>query len=77
MNREHAMPDTTPTIPSPNDLLAVEITEALATAGLVKDNHKGELLAKLKSGGVSQDDWGLWIDLATAPQDEPGEAGNE
>ncbi len=77
MNGDHAIPDTTPNIPSPNDLLAVDIADALSTAGLVKDNHKSELLAKLKSGGVTQDDWGLWIDLATAPQGEPGEASDE
>jgi len=71
------MPDTNPNRPSPNELLAVEIADALETAGLVTDNHKSELLAKLKSGGVGQDDWGLWIDLATAPHDEPGEAGDE
>ncbi len=59
-----------PTLPdSPNDLLASQITEALVAAGLIKDNHKTPLLAKLKTGGVKQEDWNLWIDMATAPQD--------
>lgn len=71
------MPDTTATNPSPNELLAVQIAEALAGAGLIKENHKSELLAKLKSGGVKEDDWGLWIDLATALQDGPEEASDE
>jgi len=71
------MPNTTPNAPSPNDLLALQIADALADAGLVGDNRRGELLAKLKSGGVTQEDWGLWIDIATAPRSEAGEEGNE
>lgn len=71
------MPDTTASTLSPNELLAAQIADALAGAGLIKDNHKTELLAKLKSGGVKQEDWGLWIDLATAPQGEPEEASDE
>ncbi len=77
MTEDHTMPDTTANTPSPNDLLAVQIADALATAGLVKDNRKGELLAKLKSGGVKQKDWGLWIDLATTPEGDPEEADDE
>jgi len=53
---------------SPNDLLASQITEALVAAGLIKDNHKSPLLEKLKTGGVNQEDWNLWIDIATALQ---------
>ena len=71
------MMDTTVNKPSPNDLLAAQIADALANDGLVKDNHKSELLAKLKSGGVKQEDWGLWIDLATAPQGDSRETSNE
>lgn len=62
---------------SPNDMLASQITEALVAAGLIKDTHKGSLLAKLKAGGVRQEDWNLWIDMATAPQRTAEEASNE
>lgn len=62
---------------SPNDFLASQITEALVAAGLIKDTHKGALLAKLKANGVKQEDWNLWIDMATAPQVAQGEANNE
>lgn len=59
---------------SPNDVLASEVTEALVAAGLIKDTHKGSLLAKLKTGGVKQEDWNLWIDMATVPQAATGGA---
>ena len=71
------MPNTNATNQSPNELLAAQIADALVGAGLIKDNHKSELLAKLNSEGVKQDDWGLWIDLATAVQSEPEEASDE
>ena len=57
---------------NPNDLLASQIVDALVMAGLIKDGHKAALLTKLKSGGVTQDDWNLWIDIATAPQSTQG-----
>jgi len=71
------MPDAATLNQSPNDLLAAQIADALAGAGLIRENHKAELLAKLVSGGVKQEDWGLWIDLATAPRGGPKEAGDE
>jgi hypothetical protein len=71
------MTDTITANPSPNDLLASQIAEALVTAGLIKDNHKNALLNKLKVGGVRQEDWNLWIDIATAPPVDPGRANNE
>lgn len=61
-------PDTTGAIQCPNDLLAVEVADALVDAGLITDGHKAALLTKLKSGGVRQDDWNLWVDMATAPE---------
>ena len=60
-------PNATAATTTPNDLLASQIADALVTAGLIKDGHKATLLAKLKAGGVPQDDWNLWIDMATAP----------
>ncbi len=69
---------TAPTLPeSPNDVLASQISEALVAAGLIKDTHKTPLLAKLKTGGIKQEDWNLWIDMATAPQVTQGGADNE
>ncbi len=52
---------------SPNDVLAEELVRALLEAGLIPKDHESELERKLKAGGVTQDDWNLWIDLATAP----------
>jgi len=59
---------------SPNDVLAGQVTDSLVAAGLIKDAHKGALLGKLKAGGVKQEDWNLWIDMATAPQPTAGGA---
>lgn len=52
---------------SPNEVLAEEIMRDLLEAGLILEDHESELERKLKAGGVTQDDWHLWIDLATAP----------
>ena len=79
------MTETTPAVPNapspppqiPNDILAAEVAESLVAAGLIKDAHKAALLAKLKAGGVQQEDWNLWIDMATAPQAATGDANNE
>lgn len=71
------MPNAPAPAQSPNDILASDIVDALVAAGLIKDAHKGPLLAKLKANGVKQEDWNLWIDMATAPQVAPGEANNE
>lgn len=71
MTEEPAMPTATATPQSPNDILASEIADALVAAGLIKDAHRGPLLAKLKANGVKQEDWNLWIDMATAPQVAP------
>ncbi len=53
---------------SPNDVLAEEIINDLIEAGLIPENRIDELRSKLKTGGASQDDWNLWIELATAPE---------
>lgn len=70
-------PATPETVQSPNDLLAVEIADALVDAGLITDGHKAALFSKLKSGGVRQDDWNLWVDMATAPEATGEEADDE
>lgn len=61
---------------SPNDILADEIVNDLIAAGLIPEDRIDELHSKLKAGGASQDDWNLWIDLATAPE-RAGGASNE
>ncbi|MBE3038037.1 MAG: hypothetical protein IMZ62_04405 [Chloroflexi bacterium] len=53
---------------TPNELLVEQITEELVSAGLVPEDHRGELELKLKGGTATQDDWNLWIDLATSPE---------
>ncbi|MBW1850346.1 MAG: hypothetical protein JRJ15_02710 [Deltaproteobacteria bacterium] len=52
---------------SPNEVLAEELVRGLLEAGLISEDHESELERKLKAEGVTQDDWNLWIDLATAP----------
>ncbi len=70
------MPDTTIRVQSPNDILASQVTDALEAAGLITDTHKDLLLNKLKTGGVKQEDWNLWVDIATTPPAISEEAGN-
>ena len=53
---------------SPNDILAEQIASELLEAGLIPANRKADLESKLKVGDVSQDDWNLWVDIATAPE---------
>jgi len=53
---------------TPNDVLAEDIASTLISEGLVPEDKKEQLLSKLKSGTAKQDDWNLWIDLATNPK---------
>ena len=62
---------------TPNEVLAEAVAEALVSAGLVPEKRKADLLSKLKTGGVKQDDWGLWVDLATAPKSTVERAAHE
>lgn len=77
MTGELTMQSTTSAPQSPNDILAADIADALVAARLIKDAHQGQLLARLKTNGVRQEDWYLWIDMATAPQAMPSEANDE
>lgn len=77
MTSNPVTPGTPQTAQSPNDLLAVEVADALVEAGLITDGHKTKLFTKLKSGGVRQEDWNLWIDVATAPENAGEEADDE
>jgi hypothetical protein len=79
---EDRMTDTTGPEPPqgpqrPNDVLAAQIVSALEAEGLVTEHHKAALLAKLKGRGVTQDDWNLWIDVATAPEADVTEADDD
>lgn len=77
MNETPVVPKAIASAMSPNDLLASQIADALVAAGLIKERHKGPLLAKLTTNGVKQEDWNLWIDMATALQASSGDANNE
>ena len=58
---------------SPNSALAEEIVADLAAAGLIPESRRDEVESKLKEEGASQDDWNLWVDMATAPERREGE----
>ena len=59
---------------NPNEVLADEIVAALSLARLIPENRIAELSSKLKIGGVKQEDWGLWVDIASAPHEGDGKA---
>ena len=48
---------------SPNDTLAQEVVNKLVEAGLVTKAKAAEVLAKVKAGTATSEDWKLWIDL--------------
>ena len=49
---------------SPNDVLAEGVATELVEAGLVSKSKLEEMLAKVKSGTASVEDWKLWIDVS-------------
>ena len=49
---------------SPNDMLAEDIVTKLAEAGLVSKVKLDEVLAKVKAGTASVEDWRLWVDVS-------------
>lgn len=49
---------------SPNEELAVTITDALLAEGLILERKKPELLSKLSAGSVREVDWHQWIEEA-------------
>ena len=77
MTNNPATLKTPETAQDSNDLLAVEVADALVDAGLITNGHKAALLTKLKSGGVRQDDWNLWVDMATVPEATDEESDDE
>ena len=58
---------------SPNSVLAEQIVEDLAAAGLIPESRKDEVESKLKEEGASQDDWNRWVGIATAPERNKGD----
>jgi hypothetical protein len=77
MNINPMLSDSPEQHQKPNDILALQITESLVDAGLIRSIHKEQLLAKLKNGGVKQEDWYLWIDMATTTKEMPSEVNDE
>lgn len=51
---------------SPNDTLAEEVVNKLVEAGLVSKAKAAEVMAKVKAGTATSEDWKLWIDLGQA-----------
>lgn len=49
---------------SPNDTLAEDVVTKLVEAGLVSNAKLEEVLAKVKAGTASVEDWKLWIDVS-------------
>lgn len=49
---------------SPNDTLAEDVVTKLVEAGLVSKAKLDEVLAKVKAGTASVEDWKLWIDVS-------------
>lgn len=70
MTGEAAMPGDSTQALCPNDRLADEVADALVDAGLIQGTHEHALREKLKAGGVKQEDWNLWVDVATFPVPE-------
>lgn len=61
---------------NPNEVLAEVITKKLSTSGLIPANRIADLESKLKTGGVNQEDWTTWVDMATSAS-QTKEAENE
>ncbi len=59
-----------PDAKTPNEVLAEQIRDALVGRNLISESHQSEVLAKLKNGSASSDDWCLWIDPTVADEAE-------
>ncbi len=51
---------------SPDEELALLITDRLIEAGLIEADRRDDLSAKIAAGTTSADDWRLWIELGPA-----------
>ena len=61
----------------PNDALAEQVAKKLVEAGLISSAKLAEVLAKVKAGTASSEDWKLWVELSQAkkPGGRDGAAG--
>ena len=55
---------------SPAAALAAKIGDAIVAAGLMRDERKADLVAKIASGEMSPADWRSEIDLAAEKAEE-------
>jgi hypothetical protein len=49
---------------TPNDELASLVARLLVAQGHVPSDKRDELLAKLKSGSITAEDWKLYVEIA-------------
>ena len=61
---------------SPNDTLAQEVVNKLVDAGLISKAKAAEVLAKVKAGNATSEDWKLWIELDQAKKAKAKAAAN-
>jgi hypothetical protein len=67
------MSEETPTDPAQE--LAGKIVHRLVAEGLIVENKKAEVSAKLAAGTAKAEDWGLWTELAL--EEDRGDDGDE
>jgi hypothetical protein len=53
---------------SPNEVLADLVVAKLREEGVILDDKKEEITAKIVAGTASRDDWKLWIEMAQSKQ---------
>ena len=51
---------------TPSDELAILAFDKLRDVGLLRDDRRGGIVAKLASGKMTQEDWSLELELAAA-----------
>jgi hypothetical protein len=61
----------------PNDVLAEQVANELMKTGLISKAKLAEVVAKVKAGTASSEDWKLWVELGQAknPGGTDGAAG--
>ena len=51
---------------TPSDKLAILVFDKLRNVGLLRDDRRAAIIAKLASGKMTQEDWSLELELAAA-----------
>lgn len=51
---------------TPSDELAAIVFDGMAEMGLLRNDRRSSIIAKLASGKMTQEDWGLELELAAA-----------